>query len=178
MTDAATRGQSSEQFVGDAATAGLYLTFTLGNEVYGLEILTVQEIIGMMNVTKMPRTPQFVRGVINLRGKVIPVMDLRLKFGMDAQDDTDLTCIIVVKVNKGDESITVGIIVDAVSEVVDIAADQIEPRPAFGTSVDTDFILGMGKIGEKVVMLLDVSRVLTSNELELISDVGDKGEAM
>jgi len=151
--------------------AGMYLTFTLSEEVYGLEILKVQEIIGMMNVTKMPRTPHFIRGVINLRGKVIPVMDLRLKFGMEAQDDTDLTCIIVVKVQSADDIITIGLIVDAVSEVVDIAGEQIEPPPSFGTSVDTTFLLGMGKIGEKVVMLLDVSRVLTSGELELVGQV-------
>jgi len=171
MTDGLGQTQEESGAQSMADMAGMYLTFTLSEEVYGLEILKVQEIIGMMNVTKMPRTPHFIRGVINLRGKVIPVMDLRLKFGMEAQDDTDLTCIIVVKVQSADDIITIGLIVDAVSEVVDIAGEQIEPPPSFGTSVDTTFLLGMGKIGEKVVMLLDVSRVLTSGELELVGQV-------
>ncbi len=156
-----------------AELAGKYLTFELGREVYGLEILKVQEIIGMMNVTSVPRTPKFVRGVINLRGKVIPVIDLRLKFAMDVREDTERTCIIVVQVAKDDEVVTMGIIVDEVSEVLDVESSQLEPPPSFGETVDTDYILAMGKIGEKVVMLLDVDKVLSSHELRAMSRMGD-----
>jgi len=147
------------------AEAGKYLTFQLGAEVYGIEILKVQEIIGLMNVTHVPRTPPFVRGVINLRGKVIPVVDLRVKFGLDAKDDTERTCIIVVQVACADHRITMGILVDEVSEVLYIDNSQIEPPPSLGITVDTTFILGMGKVGEKVVMLLDVDRVLSADEI-------------
>lgn len=153
-----------------AALEGKYLTFRLAEEGYGLEILKVQEIIGMMSITRIPRTPEFIRGVINLRGKVIPVIDLRLKFSLDKKEDTEKTCIIVVQVRKsGDETVTMGIIVDEVSEVLDIKAEQIEPPPSFGAAVDTDFILGMGKASQKVVMLLDVDKVLSKNEIEKLS---------
>ena len=153
------------------ARAGKYLTFQLGAEVYGLAILKVQEIIGIMNVTQVPRTPAFVRGVINLRGKVIPVVDLRRKFNMDVREDTERTCIIVVQVSTKSGDVTMGIIVDEVSEVLNVAAEQIEPPPSFGASVDTDFILGMGKIGQKVVMLLDVDKVLSAGEITTVSQV-------
>ena len=151
-----------------AGHAGKYLTCQLGDEAYALEILRVQEIIGMMTVTRVPGTPEFVRGVINLRGKVIPVIDLRLKFGLERQTDTEKTCIIVAQVVRAAQEVTMGIIVDEVLEVLDVAADQIEPPPSFGSVVDTDFILGMGKIGRKVVMLLDVDRVLSSGEFASI----------
>ena len=149
--------------------AGKYLTFKLGAESYGLGILKVQEIIGIMAITHVPRTPGFVRGVINLRGRVIPVVDLRLKFGMEGQDDTERTCVIVVQVGRSSHPLTMGIIVDEVSEVLSVEAGQIEPPPSFGTSVDTDFILGMGKVGEKVIMLLDVDRVLSGEEVALMN---------
>jgi purine-binding chemotaxis protein CheW len=140
--------------------AGKYLTFTLGKEVYGLEILKVQEILGMIPTTSVPGTPGFIRGVVNLRGKVIPVVDLRLKFGLETAPDTPKTCIIVVQVSHGSSRVTMGITVDEVYEVLRIGADQIEATPSFGSSVDTEFLLGLGKIGEKVVLLLDVDRVL------------------
>jgi len=151
--------------------AGKYLTFELVGEVYGLEILKVQEIIGMMAVTQVPRTPKFVRGVINLRGKVIPVVDLRIKFGLDSQQDTEKTCIIVVQVSQGELEVTMGILVDEVSEVLDVASEQIEPPPSFGTAVDTAFIMGMGKIGQRVVMLLDVDKVLGEGEMTMIREM-------
>ena len=154
--------------------AGKYLTFGLGEGVYGLRILKVQEIIGLINVTKVPRTPEYVRGVINLRGKVIPVMDLRQKFGMESKEDTNRTCIIVVQVAWEHDEITMGILVDEVSEVVDIGSDQIEDTPSFGVSVDTDFILGMGKVGDRVIMLLDSDKVLSGEELELSSQIADQ----
>jgi purine-binding chemotaxis protein CheW len=142
-----------------------YLTFNLGDEVYGLEILRVREIIGLMDITKVPRMPNFVRGVINLRGKVIPVMDLRLKFGMDSTEDTKETCIIVVDL----DDVLMGIVVDCVSEVLDIDEQDIDEAPEFGVSVSTEFILGMGKARDKVIILLDISKVLTNNELALLT---------
>ncbi len=145
--------------------AGKYLTFKLAAEEFGLEILKVQEIIKMMEITKVPKTPEFVRGVINLRGKVIPVLDLRMKFGMPAKETTDKTCVIVVQVTHNSGSVTMGTIVDEVSEVLDIGGELIEPAPEFGTSVNTDFILGMGKVAKKVIMLLDIDKVLSSGEL-------------
>jgi purine-binding chemotaxis protein CheW len=146
---------------------GKYLTFVLAEEEYGLEILKVREINGLMPITPVPRTPDFVEGVINLRGKVIPVIDLRTKFGMDRIEATEQTCIIVVD----DGRIEMGIIVDKVSEVLDIAADDIEDPPSFGVSVETDFILGMGKAGDRVTILLDISRVLSTDDLRSVQAV-------
>jgi purine-binding chemotaxis protein CheW len=145
----------------DSAHAGKYLTFFLSNEEYGLKILTVHEIIGMMAVTRVPRTPEFILGVINLRGKVIPVVDLRIRFGMDVVATQDV-CIIVVQVR----GIQMGIVVDRVSEVVNISADDIEPPPSFGVDVPTDFLLGIGKSQGRVKMLLDIDHVLTSTEID------------
>jgi len=137
------------------AAGGKYLTFRLAEEEYGLEILKVREIIGIMDITAVPQMPAHVKGVINLRGKVIPVVDLRLKFGMEPAEYTDATCIIVVDVGN-----LIGIIVDTVQEVLDIEADQIDPPPPLGASVDTTFILGMGKVKDEVKILLDIDRVL------------------
>ena len=146
---------------------GKYLTFTLGVEEYGLEILKVREIIGYMEITSVPQTPVFIKGVINLRGKVIPVIDLRLKFGMEETEATEETCIIVVDIGE----MLMGILVDAVSEVVDIPAEKIEPPPAFGSSISTDFILGMGKAQDKVKILLDIAKVLSQEELMNVSSM-------
>lgn len=155
----------SDQVATEAASdvkdrAGKYLTFVLANEEYGLEILKVREIIGMMEITAVPRTPAHVKGVINLRGKVIPVVDLRLKFSMVEAEHTDETCIIVVDV----DGVEIGIIVDRVSEVLDIAGDDIDDPPSFGTSVDTEFILGMGKADSRVTILLDIAKVLGTGD--------------
>jgi purine-binding chemotaxis protein CheW len=156
---------------GQADKAEKYLTFNLAAEEYGIEILKVQEIIGLMPVTKVPRTPHFIRGVINLRGKVIPVVDLRLKFGMEIKEDTRRTSIIVVKIKRSGHHVTMGLIVDDVYEVVDIDAQDIEPTPEFGANIDTDFILGVGKKNQKVMMLLDVDKVLSSGEVTLVDQV-------
>jgi len=144
---------------------GKYLTFALGREEYGLEILKVREIIGYMEITAVPRTPGYVKGVINLRGQVISVIDLRAKFGMETAERTEQTCIVVVEISQGNRKLNIGIVVDRVSEVLDIASDKIEDAPTFGAAVDTDFILGMGKIGEAVKILLDIDRVLSAQEL-------------
>ncbi|MGD0058516.1 MAG: chemotaxis protein CheW [Verrucomicrobiia bacterium] len=151
--------------------AGKYLTFKLGAEEFGLEILKVQEIIKMMDITRVPRTPDFVRGVINLRGKVIPVVDLRRRFDMEPKATTDKTCVIVVQIRRENLTVTMGTIVDEVSEVLDVTSEQIEPAPEFGGAVNTDFILGIGKVGKRVVMLLDVDKVLSSQELDVVEKV-------
>ncbi len=159
----------------DSSTAtesreGKYLTFALGAEEYGLEILTVREIIGYMDITAVPQTPGHVKGVINLRGQVIPVIDLRMKFGMDEVEVTEQTCIIVVETELESRTFQTGIVVDHVSEVLDIQADQIEDAPQFDSSVNTNFILGMGKIGESVKILLDIGRVLAGDELAALGN--------
>ncbi len=142
-----------------------YLTFALGAEEYGLEILKVREIIGYMAITAVPQTPAYVKGVINLRGQVIPVVDLRAKFGMETTAVTDETCIIVVEITQGGRPFNTGIIVDRVQEVLDIAGRDIEDAPQFGASVNTDFILGMGKVAQSVKILLEIDRVLSCDSL-------------
>ena len=151
-----------------------YLTFTLGGEEYGLEILTVREIIGIMNITAVPRTPEYVQGVINLRGKVIPVINLRRKFSLDDADFTEQTCIIVVNIDQNGHSLIIGVIVDSVSEVLDIKDTEIEPPPAFGEKVDIRFIWGLAKINDSIKILLDIEKILLSEELEDIAKSVDK----
>lgn len=141
---------------------GKYLTFSLAGEEYGIEILKVHEIIGMMPVTRVPRTPQIIRGVINLRGKVIPIVDLRRKFELSEAADGGETCIIVVQVHN----IQTGLVVDSVSEVIDIPADDVEDAPAFGDDVSTEYLLGLAKSNGRVKMLLDIERVLESGDVK------------
>lgn len=144
---------------------GKYLTFTLANEDYGIGILKVKEIIGMMPITSVPRTPNYVKGVINLRGKVIPVIDLRVKFDMGQSDYTERTCIIVVEIDNISETVLIGIVVDSVSEVLNIQEDEIEETPAFGTQLDVDYILGIAKTEGGVKILLNIDKVLSDQEI-------------
>jgi len=153
---------------------GKYLTFALGPEEYGLEILKVREIIGYMEITAVPQTPHEVKGVINLRGQVIPVIDLRARFGMETIEVTDESCIIVVVISRGRSDFSTGIVVDHVQEVLDIAGQDIEEAPQFGSSVDTEFILGMGKIGDSVKILLDIDKVLAGDRLDLAGEVSNE----
>ena len=145
--------------------AGKYLTFFLAGEEYGLEILKVSEIIGMQDITRVPRTPTFVRGVINLRGKVIPITDLRVKFGMDNSSNEE-SCIIVVQMRD----VQTGIVVDRVSEVVALAEEDIADSPEFGAGVQTDLLLGIGKSGDRVKLLLDIDRVLEAADLSTLAE--------
>lgn len=155
--------------VARTAQEGKFLSFVLGDEEYGLEILKVQEINGMMGITRVPRTPDYVRGVINLRGRVIPIVSLRQKFKMPMVEDTEKTCIIVVQVSYRDTELTMGIIVDAVSEVLNITADHIDPSPSFGGGLEeTAYITGLGKLEDKVVILLDIDSVLNGAEIEAV----------
>ena len=141
--------------------AGKYLTFFLDREEYGVEILKVQEIIGRMPITPVPLTSKYIRGVINLRGKIHPIMDLKIKFGMDETPMTDETCIIVIKT----ASMMMGVLVDKVSEVVNVASGDIEDTPSFGADVNPEYLLGIGKTGGQVRLLLDIEKVITTADI-------------
>ena len=146
---------------------GKFLTFQLKEEEYGLEILKVREIMGIMDITTVPQTPAYVKGVINLRGQVIPVIDLRLKFGMEEGKYDKRTCIVVVNV----DGLQMGIVVDTVSEVMDIESSDIEATPSFGTKLHTDYILGMGKVQGEVKILLDIGEVLNSEDMVIMEEI-------
>jgi purine-binding chemotaxis protein CheW len=144
---------------------GKHLTFSLGNEEYGIPILKVKEIIGLMEITHVPQTPEFIKGVINLRGKIIPIMDLRLKFRMCEREYNERTCIIVVEVDINHTKRPMGIVVDTVSEVVNIQSSEIEPPPQYGTKVESGFLTGLGKVKGKVVMLLNIEQIINCEDL-------------
>ncbi len=145
--------------------AGKYLTVALDNEVYGIAVLKVREIIRLPKITPVPQVPAFVKGVINLRGRVIPVVDLRVRFGMRA-DITERTCIVVAQVTLADRCVQMGVIVDRVEEVTNLTKDQIEPTPDFGVRVDTNHLLGMAKANGRVLMLLELDRVISSTDVQ------------
>ena len=150
---------------GSEGKEGKYLTFSLDDEEYGIGILKIKEIIGMMPITPVPQTPGYVKGVINLRGKVIPVVDLRLRFGMESIDYTECTCIIVVEITGQAGMVLIGIVVDSVSEVLNIKGEDVEDTPTFGTKLKTDYILGMAKMEGGVKILLDIDRVLSAEDI-------------
>ena len=142
-----------------------YLTFKLDDEIFALDVAKVREILEESSITKVPQTPEFMRGVINLRGSVVPVIDLRLKFGMSRTEKTVNTCIIVVEVQLEDEVIVLGALADSVQEVIEMAPAQIEAAPHIGSRLNTDFIKGMGKVDNRFIMILDIDRVFSSDEL-------------
>jgi purine-binding chemotaxis protein CheW len=142
-----------------------YLTFKLDSEVFALDVATVREVLDFTAIAKIPRTPEFMRGVINLRGSVVPVVDLRLAFGMSATEKTVNTCIIVAEVYLDGETAIMGALADSVEEVIDLEPDQIEPAPRIGTSIRTDFIRGMGKRDANFLMILDIDRVFSADQL-------------
>jgi purine-binding chemotaxis protein CheW len=146
-----------------------YLTFKLSDEVFALDVAKVREILEITNITKVPQTPDFMRGVINLRGSVVPVIDMRLKFGMGATEQTVNTCIIVVEINMDGDTTILGALADSVQEVVEMEPENIEAAPHIGTKLNTDFIKGMGKVDSRFVMILDIDKVFSSDEL---SDLG------
>jgi purine-binding chemotaxis protein CheW len=154
-----------------AALAGKYMAFQLAEEIYGLAILEVREIIGVMEITRVPRAPAFVRGIINLRGKVIPVVDLRLQFGMPACEATEQTVIIVVHCELRGRPLTMGVLVDRVLEVLNVAGEHIEPAPDLGGAASQDgFILGVGKANQRVVFLLDIARGLSAQDAAAVGE--------
>ncbi|KAA0888823.1 chemotaxis protein CheW [Oryzomonas japonica] len=149
-----------------------YLTFKLDEEVFALDVAKVREILEYTGITKVPQTPDFMRGVINLRGSVVPVIDLRLKFGMSATERTVNTCIIVVEVELEDETLILGVLADSVQEVIEMEPEQIEAAPHIGTHLNTDFIKGMGKHDNRFIMILDSDKIFTDEELYTVQDVG------
>lgn len=146
-----------------------YLTFMLGGETYAMGILAIKEIIEYGNLTEVPRMPDFIRGVINLRGAVVPVIDLGARFGKHATDITRRTCIVIIEVANGEETQVVGVVVDAVNEVLEISASEIEPSPSFGANIRADFIDGMGKINGKFVIILNIHQVLSVEEMSTLA---------
>ena len=152
-----------------------YLTFKLEDEVFALDISKVREVLDFTTVTKVPRTPDFMRGVINLRGSVVPVVDMRLKFGMSATGQTVNTCIIIVEINLDGERLILGALADSVQEVIELEPGQIEPPPRLGTRLNTEFIRGMGKRGEQFIIILEIDRIFSTDELSIVSGVN--GEA-
>ena len=147
-----------------------YLTFTLDDELFSVEVSKVREVLDYTNITKIPRTPEYMRGVINLRGSVVPVIDLRLKFGMSKTENKRNTCIIVLEINSDDETIILGALADSVQEVYELEPDQIEPAPKFGTKFKAEFLRGMGKRDEKFLMILDIDKVFTCEELAIVQN--------
>ncbi len=145
-----------------------YLTFKLDDEVFALDISKAREVLDFTTITKVPQTPEFMRGVINLRSSVVPVVDLRLKFGMTKTEKTVNTCIIIVEVTVDGDTVILGALADQVEEVMDLEPDHIEPVPKIGTRLNTEFIKGMGKQGEHFIIILDIDKVFSSGELELV----------
>ena len=145
-----------------------YLTFKLGNEVFGIDVAKVREVLDFTNVTEIPRTPDYMSGVINLRGSVVPVVDLRLCFEMPKTQRTKNTCIIVVEVELEGEATVIGALADSVEEVIDLEPDQIQPAPKIGTQIRTDFIKGMGKRDAQFIIILDIDRVFSAEELSAV----------
>lgn len=149
-----------------------FLTFLLGGEMFAIGILNIKEIIEYGNLTTVPMMPEFVRGVINLRGRVVPVIDLSVRFGRKVAGITKRTCNVILEVESGDERLDIGVVVDAVSEVLEISSSEIEPPPSFGAKVRADFIYGMGKVAGKFVIILDLAKVLSVDELVMLSTTG------
>ena len=150
--------------------AGKYLTFALGKEEFAIQVLRVREIMGVQEITQVPQTPPYVKGVINLRGKVIPVVDLRLKFGMPEHEYSARTCIIVVQIELDGTKMLTGVVVDEVSEVLNMQTSEIEDTPEFGRGVVTPYLLGMAKIKGKVKILLDINKVMSVQEIHGLAD--------
>ena len=154
-----------------------YLTFKLGGEIFAIDVAKVREVLDLAAITRIPQTPEFMRGVINLRGSVVPVADLRLCFGMDRGDDTKNSCIIVVEVKLDNDTAVIGALADSVEEVLDLEPDQIEPAPRIGTQIRTDFIRGMGKREAQFIIILDIDRVFSEDQYVQLQGLGTAEEA-
>ncbi len=150
---------------------GKYLTFTLAKEEYGISILKVREIIKLLEITSIPKTPGYIKGVINLRGKIIPIMDLRLKFGLEEKEYNERTCIVVVEISLNDIRKLMGLIVDTVSEVANLTTDQIEPPPEYGYQNNQRFLIGVGKTKDRVILLLEIEQILSREESVLLKEI-------
>ncbi|EKD81617.1 MAG: hypothetical protein ACD_39C01725G0002 [uncultured bacterium] len=153
-----------------------YLAFKLGDEVYAVDVAKVREILDFPPITKVPRTPEFMRGVINLRGSVVPVVDMRLKFGMPMTERSVNTCIVVVEALLENELTTIGALADSVQEVIELSPSNIEPPPRIGSRLKVEFLKGMGKIGENFLMILDIDKVFSSSEITMVKDATNAGK--
>jgi purine-binding chemotaxis protein CheW len=162
----------------EITTSTQFLTFKLGQEVFALDISKVREVLDFTSITKVPRTPKFMRGVINLRGNVVPVVDMRLKFGMTETEQTVNTCIIIVEIELDGDKVVLGALADAVQEVIDLEPGQIEPAPKMGTRLNTEFIKGMGKRDEQFIIILEVGKVFSVDELSLVQGAGDQPDPL
>jgi purine-binding chemotaxis protein CheW len=152
------------------AKPGKFLTFKLDNEIYATNIMKVREIIGVQPAIRIPKTPSFVRGIINMRDRTIPVVDLRMKFDMEHKEDSKHTCIIVLQVLSDERIVTIGAVVDEVSDVLDLTQDELQPAPQFGSALDTHMIIGIGHTKDRVIMILDVDKLLSSEEIFSLKD--------
>jgi purine-binding chemotaxis protein CheW len=159
----------------DGGKTNQYLTFTLADEWYAIEVSMIKEVLEYQTITRVPKTPSFMRGVINVRGGVVPVVDLREKFDLPIREPTVDTCIVVLEVSVDDETIVIGTIADVVEEVVEILPENIEPTPKIGTKLDTEFIEGIGKMDEKFIVILDINKIFTTEEIHQVSE-GAGGE--
>lgn len=155
-----------------------YLTFMLDEELFAVDVAKVREVLEYTEITKIPKMPEYMRGVINLRGTVVPVMDLRLKFGMSRTENKLNTCVIVLEINLENENLILGALADSVQEVFDLEPNQIDPAPKFGTRFKTEFLKGLGKRDEKFIMLLDIDKVFTTDELIQTQDPDKKDGSM
>lgn len=162
--------------VAEINEATQYLSFTLSEEVYALDISKVREVLDLTSITRVPKTPDFMRGIINLRGSVVPVVDLRLKFGMSETEKTVNTCIIIVETLLDGDTVLIGALADSVQEVFDIDAGQIEPPPKIGTKLEIDFIKGMGKRDDNFIIILNIDKVFSAEEIALVTQAGEKKE--
>ena len=160
--------------VTDTINSLQYVTFSLDEELFGVEVSRTREILSLTPITRVPQTPDYLLGVINLRGQVVPVVDMRLKLGLPAGKETEDTCIIVIEVQVDGETLTIGALADAVREVLEIRADQIEPPPKLGTRLKTEFIRGMGKIDDQFTILLNIDRIFCSNDLVMVQEVAEQ----
>ena len=154
-----------------------FLTFTLGEDVFAIDVTMAREVLDLCEVTRVPQVPDYMLGVINLRGSVVPVIDMRRKFGMPAAKQTRDTCIVVVEVDVDGDAVVVGALADSVREVLDLSPDQIEPPPRIGTHLNTEFIKGMGNLDDRFVIILDINRVFSSDELALVQGLAETDEA-
>ncbi len=155
----------------DSVETNQYLTFKLDNEIFGLAISKVREVLDFTTVTRVPQTPPYMRGVINLRGSVVPVIDLHQKFGLSQTQKTVNTCIVIVEIMMEDEITILGALADSVQEVLNIEPDQIEPAPRIGTKLNTEFIRGMGKNNDEFIILLDIDKVFSHTEMASVQDI-------
>lgn len=167
---------STPRKTAETTAAERYLTFRLGDATYGIGILSVQEIIRLLHITRVPRVPEFVRGVVNLRGRVIPVVDLRCRFGMPLEPDTERTCVVVTQIRGEHGPLSMGVLVEDVAEVVDIPLEQTEDVPDFGPGIRTEFLTGIGRLDERVVMLLDIDAVLSLDDTRTVEGLASDGE--